>query len=174
MKKKTVTLDVRDDIKEGREPFGKIMQAVSRLKKNENFRLIAPFQPIPLFPILAGKGFSFAAKTMPHGDWEILFTLREEETAAGHDSPSQSAKEKCPCGCGRKLIDIDTRGLESPEPLVKILESLPQISDDTELKAHTDRRPIHLYAQLDERGYVGRTEEQKDGSFATYIHRCKN
>lgn len=174
MRDKTVTLDVREEINKGREPFAKIMQAVSRLKKNENLRLIAPFQPVPLFSIMAGKGFSHRAKAMPSGDWEILFTRgSEEELAPESASPSPAAVEKCPCGCGRKVIEVDARGLEPPQPLVKILEALPQISDDTELKAHTDRRPIHLYAQLDERGYVGRTEAETDGSFATYIHRCK-
>jgi uncharacterized protein (DUF2249 family) len=174
MRDKTVMLDVREDIKKGREPFAKIMQAVSRLNRNENLRLIAPFRPAPLFAIMAGKGFSYRAQATPEGDWEVLFTHSSEaQPASGRSSPSPVAAEKSPCGCGRKVIELDARGLEPPQPLVKILEALPQISDDTELKARTDRRPLHLYAHLDERGYVGRTEEVTDGSFTTYIHRCK-
>jgi uncharacterized protein (DUF2249 family) len=175
MRDKTVTLDVREEISKGREPFAKIMQAVSRLKKNENLRLISPFRPVPLFSVLAAKGFSHRAQATPEGDWEVLFTRSSEQQPASETaSLSPVAPEKCPCGCGRKVIEVDARGLEPPQPLVKILEALPQISDDTELKARTDRRPLHLYAHLDERGYVGRTEEETDGSFATYIHRCQN
>jgi uncharacterized protein (DUF2249 family) len=174
MSTKIVTLDVREDLNRGREPFAKIMQAVSRLRKRQDLRLIAPFQPVPLFSIMAGKGFSHRANATPGGDWEILFTRDPEEgLISAAAAPSPVATEKCPCGCGRKLIDVDARGLEPPQPLVKILEALPQISDNTELKARTDRRPLHLYAHLDERGYVGRTEEETDGSFSTYIHRSK-
>jgi hypothetical protein len=39
------------------------------------------------------------------------------------------------------------------------------------LRARTDRRPMHLYAQLEERGFVGETQEQTDGSFVTNVHR---
>jgi hypothetical protein len=74
MNAKTVMLDVREEIHQGHEPFTKIMQAVSRLKKNENFLLVAPFKPVPLFLIMAGKGFSHRAKTTAQGDWEVLFT----------------------------------------------------------------------------------------------------
>jgi len=174
MREKIVTLDVREEISKGRDPFGKIMLTVSRLKKNENLRIIAPFLPVPLFAVMAGKGFSHREKKMPKGDWEVLFTRGlEEEPTLKKSFPLPVVAEKCPCGCGRKVIEVDARGLEPPQPLVKILEALPQISDATELKARTDRRPLHLYAHLDERGYVGRSEEEHDGSFATYIHRCK-
>jgi uncharacterized protein (DUF2249 family) len=175
MSTKIVTVDVREDLNRGREPFAKIMQAVERLKKKQGLRLIAPFEPVPLFPIMSGKGFSHRSKAMPEGDWEILYTREpDEKLIPATAAPSRAKAENCPCGCGRNLIEVDARGLEPPQPLVKILEALAQISGDTELKARTDRRPLHLYAHLDERGFVGRTDEEKDGSFATYIHRCKN
>jgi uncharacterized protein (DUF2249 family) len=66
---------------------------------------------------------------------------------------------------------LDARGLEPPEPLVKILEALTALPEGAGLRAHTDRRPMHLYAQLEERGFVGETEEQPDGSFVTHVHR---
>ena len=58
MTKTTVKLDVREDIRNGREPFGKIMQTVARLKDNEQLLLIAPFEPAPLYAMLAQQGFS--------------------------------------------------------------------------------------------------------------------
>jgi hypothetical protein len=30
---------------------------------------------------------------------------------------------------------------------------------------------MHLYAQLEERGFVGESEEQKDGGFITHVRR---
>jgi hypothetical protein len=55
--------------------------------------------------------------------------------------------------------------------MIKILETLAKVPADTELRARTDRRPIHLYAQLEERGFSAQTEEQTDGSFLTHIRR---
>ena len=66
-------------------------------------------------------------------------------------------------------LTVDARGLEPPQPLVVILEAVAGLPAATELRAHTDRRPMHLYAQLEERGFTGETEEQDDGSFITTI-----
>jgi hypothetical protein len=43
-----VRLDVREDIREGREPFARIMRAVKNLRDGEVLVLRAPFEPIPL------------------------------------------------------------------------------------------------------------------------------
>ena len=68
-------------------------------------------------------------------------------------------------------MEVDARGLEPPQPLVTILEALANLRAGAELRAHTDRRPMHLYAQLEERGFTGESEEQNDGSFITKIRR---
>jgi uncharacterized protein (DUF2249 family) len=66
---------------------------------------------------------------------------------------------------------MDARGLEPPQPLVTILEALASLPKGAQLRARTDRRPMHLYAQLEERGFVGESEAQKDGSFVTHVRR---
>ena len=70
-----------------------------------------------------------------------------------------------------EIVEVDARGLEPPQPLVKILESLAALPAGAELRAWTDRRPMHLYAQLEERGFAAATEEQPNGSFLTHIRR---
>ncbi|MCI0537122.1 MAG: DUF2249 domain-containing protein [Verrucomicrobiales bacterium] len=70
------------------------------------------------------------------------------------------------------LMTVDARGLEPPQPLVVILEALARLPEGVELRARTDRRPLHLYAQLKARGFSGETEEQHDGSFVTSIRRA--
>ena len=79
MSEKIVTLDVREDLQKGREPFGKIMKAVAALKNGQSLRLIAPFRPAPLFAIMTTKGFSHRATATPQGDWEVLFTREPED-----------------------------------------------------------------------------------------------
>jgi len=177
MSKQTVTLDVREDIRNGREPFAKIMQTVARLKDDEQLLLIAPFEPAPLFAVLAQRGFSYQSKPTPAGDYEVLFERGPGDpgnpsTSPAPSKPPQSSKVR---SCtGTPVVEVDARGLEPPQPLVKILEALAMLPRGAQLRARTDRRPMHLYAQLEERGFLGETEEQKDGSFVTHIRRAAN
>ena len=86
-----------------------------------------------------------------------------EQLGASPDAETMPAPE---------FVEVDARGLEPPQPLVKILEALTGLSEGAELHARTDRRPIHLYAQLEERGFTAETMEQSDGSFLTHVRRC--
>lgn len=70
-----------------------------------------------------------------------------------------------------QVVEVDARGLEPPQPMVKILEALAALPAGAELRAFTDRRPMHLYAQLEERGFAAVTGEQPDGTFLTHIRR---
>jgi hypothetical protein len=55
------------------------------------------------------------------------------------------------------------------EPLVKILEALSALRAGQQLRARTDRRPMLLYPQVEERNFTAETNEQPDGSFITQI-----
>jgi uncharacterized protein (DUF2249 family) len=172
MKENIVTLDVREDLRNGREPFSKIMNAVGQLRPDEKLLLVAPFEPAPLFDVLAKRGFSHSAREIENGDWEIIFTRNGIVFDSSGDRREMPLSEKSTIGNQQSaLLEVDARGLEPPQPLVRILEALAALPDGAELRAHTDRRPMHLYAQLEERGFTGETEEQNDGSFITRIRR---
>ncbi len=169
MKNKTVTVDVREDIRNGREPFSKIMNATGALRADEQLLLIAPFEPVPLFRVLEKQGFRHTVQSNKPGDWEVLFIRQSDAppaqpalvtTCGGASAPGSS-----------EIVEVDARGLEPPQPMVKILESLAALPAGAELRAWTDRRPMHLYAQLEERGFAAITEEQPNASFLTHIRR---
>ncbi len=69
------------------------------------------------------------------------------------------------------VVVLDTRGLEPPEPLVRILEALHNLPPEGEIHAHTDRRPMHLYPMLESRGFQGETQPADDSGFLTVIRR---
>jgi uncharacterized protein (DUF2249 family) len=172
MSQRTITLDVREDIQNGREPFGKIMQAVAALNDNQQLRLIAPFEPAPLYAVLAQRGYSHQSKPTPTGDFDVLFTRGSCDPAKLEATPVPPPPGPQTRSCtGTPVIEVDARGLEPPQPLVKILEALATLPEGARLRARTDRRPMHLYAQLEERGFVGESEEQRDGSFVTNVRR---
>jgi uncharacterized protein (DUF2249 family) len=199
-----VKLDVREDLRNGREPFTKIMRAAAEVRRGGSLLIVAPFQPVPLFTVLKKLGFNYTAKSTDSGDWEVLFKKESKNVEpasppaqalvsaalpkllgrlrrrgngsrpASAAQPEEKDATKAPLTNGEAPgapIEIDARGLEPPQPMVKILEALAQLPEGAELKARTDRRPMHLYAQLEQRGFRGETAEEPDGSFLTYVRR---
>lgn len=165
-------MDVREDIRNGSEPFSKIMTAATQLQLGEQLLLIAPFEPQPLYAVLGRLGFTPNAKALESGDWEVLFTryqnalvesLAESRTTIDSHNGTESPQED--------ILEVDARGLEPPQPMVTILEALATMPTNTLLRARTDRRPMHLYPQLEQRGFAAQTEEQTDGTYLTCIRR---
>jgi TusA-related sulfurtransferase len=167
-----ITLDVREDFRSSQHPCDKIQNALSAVGRNETLRLLVPFEPVPLFDVAAKKGLAHKAGQAPEGHWEVLFS-HNPAAASGLDAQSSSQVVSCGCDVARSadVVDLDARGLEPPQPMVKILEALATLPEGAKLRAKTDRRPIHLYAFLKERGFCGESEEQSDGSFITHIRR---
>lgn len=164
------TLDIRDDFRSGQHPFHKIQNALGQVGPGESLRLLVPFEPVPLFQVAAGKGLGHTSKQTPEGHWEVVFS---HEAAEGRLSDSESGSGHADCGCNAtglaKITDVDARGLEPPQPMVRILEALARLPRGAKLRARTDRRPVHLYSHLEDRGFTGESEEQQDGSFITHI-----
>jgi uncharacterized protein (DUF2249 family) len=170
MSNNEIVLDVREEIRQGRKPCGVITQTVGSLKSGQSLRLIAPFEPVPLFDLLGSQGYGHEATQLPGGDWEVLFSRDiAVRTAAAR------REEHATCTCSQAMEDeipeVDARGLEPPQPMVRILEALAALPDGAELRARTDRRPMHLLPQLEMRGFLGESEEQADGSYVTCIRR---
>lgn len=69
-----VTLDVRELLKAGGEPFSEIMRTLGSLEPGQSLRLLAIFKPAPLFAVLANRGFSHTEREIGGGDWEVVFT----------------------------------------------------------------------------------------------------
>ncbi|WP_442887770.1 DUF2249 domain-containing protein [Congregicoccus parvus] len=70
--------------------------------------------------------------------------------------------------------EIDVRGLPPPEPMMRVLEAVAMLTAEDRLVAVTERRPLHLLAELDARGHRHRCEEMADGSWRTTITRSSS
>jgi hypothetical protein len=51
-----LTLDVRDDIRAGRDPLARIMDAVPPLKPDQSLALINVFEPPPPYGVMSARG----------------------------------------------------------------------------------------------------------------------
>ena len=69
-------------------------------------------------------------------------------------------------------ILIDARGLEPPEPLEKVTQTLALLRPGQSIRLLLHREPFPLYAILDERGYVHDTTAQPDGSYVILIRQA--
>lgn len=68
-----VHLDVREDLRRGKEPFGRIMATVQGLGPGQVFILRAPFEPIPLYNALTTRGFVHWTESRAADDWSVWF-----------------------------------------------------------------------------------------------------
>lgn len=64
---------------------------------------------------------------------------------------------------------LDNRGLEPPQPMMRTLKKLESMKKGEQLAIINDRRPMFLYEELDEMGFLHETQAQEDGSFKITI-----
>jgi len=162
-----IHLDVREDIRRGQEPFARIMAAIKTLGADQVFVLRAPFEPAPLYDVLGKRGFAHWSERRADDDWSVWFY---REPGAGPAARSQESREVVPTVEPRARL-LDVRGLEPPEPMVKILEALERLAPGELLEVLHERRPMLLYPQLDDRGFVHETDEVERGVTRIRIRR---
>jgi len=162
-----VHIDVREDIARGQEPFARIMGAVKGLREGDVFVLRAPFEPIPLYDVLGKRGFAHWTESLGAADWRLWFYRDAAPGGAATSSAAPGSQAPAP---GR-LVRIDVRGLEPPQPMVLVLEQLEGLGAGQDLEVIHDRRPLFLYPQLDERGFAHDTDEPEAGVVRILIRR---
>lgn len=149
-------LDVRPMLRAGEEPFQAIMDAVSALAPGQSLRLIASFRPVPLFSVMANRGFAASDRALGGGDWEVTFSpvaaTDDGEGLAIGSSPSAAF-------WGVAALELDLCDLEPPEPMVRILEALEGLQPGEVLFALLAREPIFLFPEL------ARREHEWAGNF---------
>ncbi len=171
---KRIKLDVREDIKNGADPFQRIMKAVNGLKEDEALDLTNSFEPFPLYSVLKNKGFEHITNKTPEG-FQIIFF--RDKTGKKPIKVSEEADEKNFTDedlknlAHKKGVEIDVRGLEPPQPLLKIFETLENIKEGEALYITHERKPIHLYPRLKDAGYKFLTEETGEDLYTVKIWR---
>ncbi len=150
MATKFVELDVRPILRAGGEPFGKIIETVAALGAGTGLRLLATFEPTPLFHVLGSKGFSHEARQLDGGDWEVIFRPSADAKAPGSGaltSPDDDSEWPQP------VRDLDNRDLDPPEPMVRILAATEVMREGEVLSALLCREPTFLLPELAKRGH---------------------
>jgi uncharacterized protein (DUF2249 family) len=175
---RVVEVDVREDLRAGREPFSKIMAAVKAVGADQVLRLRATFEPVPLYTVLAKRGFLHEAQAEGPEDWSVWFWLPD---AAGGEpavaAPAGAAPARgetapeAPPEPATATIRLDVRGLEPPEPMVRTLTALETLPEGHTLVQLNARVPQFLLPILAERGFVWEVDESPADHVVVRIRR---
>lgn len=184
-------LDVREDLRSGREPFERIMHARQALAEDGILRLRAIFEPKPLYGVLGKQGFDHWTERLADDDWRIWFYPSERgasETAAAGAvaTPSNGAasgprRSKGPslpnCGTPRPepgdMHILDVREMEPPEPMVHTLAALETLAPGHTLVQINARVPQFLLPELENRGFQYTIREEQPGVVRVFIRRAE-
>lgn len=151
-----------------RTKHAQIFQRWADLPVGEYFVLINDHDPVPLY-------YQFDALFSGAFSWEYLvdgpteFHVKISRLAASPAGPRPLPPRRAPTPQVGTTGDLDLRGLEPPEPMLRILTTLEAMPAGVSFRARTDRQPIHLFPELITRGASYTSEAAADGSWITTI-----
>jgi uncharacterized protein (DUF2249 family) len=167
----TVDLDVRDDLRAGREPFGRIMAGVRALPAGGVLRLRTTFEPVPLYQVLGQRGLGHWTERIAADDWRVWFfpaDAANAEPAPASDPQQGHTADAPPAG----VVVLDVRGLEPPEPMVRTLAALEALPPGGTLLQRNTREPRFLLPQLRQMGFTYEVRERGPEHVEVLIRRA--
>lgn len=159
-----VELDVRAELRQGKEPFSLIMAARRQLPAESILRLRTIFEPVPLYAVMLRQGLAHWTEQLAPDDWVIWFFPGGPEPARPAGSAPATAAE------AGGVVLLDVRGLEPPEPLLQTLEQLDRLPAGGTLVQLNERVPQFLLPQLRARGFCWEIVEE-GGVVRVFIRR---
>ena len=154
-----VEVDVREDLRNGREPFSRIMAAVGALGENEVLHLRAIFEPAPLFTVLAKRGLVHESLAHAPDDWSVWFWRPVSDEKQKPQVPQVPASTDSAHAVDSQTVELDVRGLLPPEPMLRTLEALETLPTGHQLMQINVRVPQFLLPILAERGFACEVDE---------------
>lgn len=178
----TVMLDVRDELRAGREPFSMIMAALRSVPDGGALCLRATFEPVPLYTVMRRHGLDHRTQRLADDDWRVWFFPEpaiasddisgSEDVAESDDIPgSDDVAGSGDVAESDDVVILDVRGLEQPEPMMRTLAALEQLPAGATLVQINVRVPQFLLPLLDERGFIYEVREQSSDLVRLFITR---
>lgn len=153
-----------------RSKHAQIFQRWAELPVGGHFVLINDHDPVPLyyqFEALFRGAFTWEYLVDGPTEFQVKITRLALSPFTTPPPPPRRAPEPSPAA----TIHLDLRGLEPPEPMLRILTILETLSSGGRFQARTDRQPLHLFPELIARGALHTSEGLPDGSWLTSISR---
>lgn len=181
---RVVECDVREDLRNGQEPFSRIMAARQTVPADGVLRLRAIFDPVPLYRVMEKQGLEHFTEKLAEDDWVVWFygpaTVAlpgsQSPVASGQSGPAGTGNRELATGdqsaeAGEGVIILDVRGMEPPEPMVRTLAALEALPPGATLLQINERVPQFLLPKLAELGFTHEVREQTEGVVRVFIRR---
>jgi uncharacterized protein (DUF2249 family) len=180
-----VELDVREDLRNGQEPFSRIMAARGRVPVGGALRIRAIFEPVPLYAVMEKQGFAHHTEQHAPDDWSVWFYPAVAAPSVGDDDAASSSAAAHSARAATDdatddasddasddgVVVLDVRDLEPPEPMVRTLAALAELPPGGTLVQLNVRVPQFLLPQLEERGFTYEIREQSPELVRLFITR---
>lgn len=181
---KVIELDVREQLRNKLEPFQLIMDTLKTVEQDDIFVLHATFKPTPLIGLLKMRGFAGKAEMLEKEHWVATFVNKknkawlEQQPEGAAEAKAQESRpdissdaQNCSEEPKQAIIELDNRGLEPPQPMVRTLAAIGRSKPGGEVHIHNDRVPVFLIEELNSLGCTYTVEEQPDGSAKVKIRK---
>lgn len=172
-KNQIIDLDVREELAAGKDPLKLILDKVKSVQTGEALKVINTFEPVPLIKMLEKKGFEVYADIISNELVETYFYKKSSE-----NSIEVNPKEGANSGWddmiqrfGDKLVKVDVRELEMPQPMLTILDELDKLNFENALFVYHKRIPVFLLPELSDRNFDYRIKEISEGEVRLLIFR---
>ncbi len=173
-------LDVRPIIEADQDPYSTIQRTLRELRSGEGLKLINSFAPLPLIRHLERRGYAYYME-QEEPERVVTYLLQKKEGAAteaegaeDRGGPSDRSIEELFYAYEGEYRTIDVRGLEMPEPMMRVLEEVRNMTDEEGLFVQHERVPRFLLPELDAQGFQYALEEIEEGDVRLFIFKAAN
>lgn len=160
---------LEDLLAEGRDPPTTILQAAAALEDDGQVVLDAPFDPAPLRHLLTGQGLDAQSVAQPGGRWHLHVRQGNGAPAAPVAPADGGCRSSFWLEDGRLTLDV--RDLPPPRPMMEILRIIDTGLAGTEMVAHVPHTPVHLFPELEDRGWTWDILSDNDAGTAVLLTR---
>jgi uncharacterized protein (DUF2249 family) len=172
-KNQIIDFDVRELLASGHDPLTLILDKIKSVQDGEALKIINTFQPVPLMRMLEKQGFDVFTDVQSNDLVETYFYRKSDKTTV-----EVKAKDGADSGWDKvmqrfidKLVTVDVRELEMPQPMITILEELDKLPTDKALYVYHKRIPVFLLPELSDRKFDYRIKEMSEGQVRLLIFR---
>ncbi|WP_445955733.1 DUF2249 domain-containing protein [Yeosuana sp.] len=170
-KEQIIDFDVRDILTSGKDPLNLILDKIKTVQSGQALKIINTFEPVPLIKMLEKQGFDTFTDTISDDLIETYFYKQTDKEAVSVEPEANVNKgwEEVMNRFSNKLVSVDVRELEMPQPMLTILSELDKLPVDHALYVHHKRIPVFLLPELSDKKFDYRIKEISDGNVLLLI-----
>lgn len=170
-KNQIIDFDVREMLASGKDPLTLILDKMKSIQAGEALKVINTFEPVPLIKMLEKQGFVVYSDIISNELVDTYFYKKSDQTPV-EVKPKEGAESGWDDVMQRfidKLVTVDVRELEMPQPMLTILGELDKLPADVALYVYHKRIPVFLLPELSDRDFDYRIKEISEGQVRLLI-----